>query len=55
MDTGTKKQRQSRRDDMRLTKSRNTRSEQLNTRAAYRVANQQSLACLSGSERLRPG
>jgi len=25
------------------------------SRGAYRVANQQSLACLSGSERRRPG
>ena len=33
----------------------NTRSEQLNTRGAYRVANQQSFACLSGSECQRPG
>jgi len=46
----TEKQRQRRRDDVRLTKSGNARSEQLNTRGAYRVANQQSLACLSGSE-----
>ena len=51
----TKKQRQRRRDDARLTESGNTRSEQLNTRGVYRVANQQSLACLSGSERWRPG
>jgi len=51
----TKKQRQRRRDDGRLTESGNARSEQLNTRGAYRVANQQSLACLSGSERRRPG
>ena len=51
----TEKQRQRRRDDTRLTESRNARSEQLNTRGAYRVANQQSLACLSGSERPRPG
>ena len=29
--------------------------EQLISRGAYRVANQQSLACLSGSERRRPG
>ena len=36
-------------------RERNTRSEQLNTRGAYRVANQQSLACLSGSERRSPG
>ena len=27
----------------------------LNTRGAYRVTNQQSLACLSGSEHRRPG
>jgi len=53
MDTG--KQRQCRRDDARLTESGNARSEQLNTRGAYRVANQQSLACLSGSECRRPG
>jgi len=51
----TAKQRQHSRDDTRLTESGNTRSEQLNTRGAYRVANQQSLACLSGSERRRPG
>jgi len=50
----TKKQRQRRRDDARLTESGNTRSEQLNTRGTYRVANQQSLACLSGAERQRP-
>ena len=36
---GTEKQRQSRRDDARLTESGNARSEQLNTRGAYRVAN----------------
>ena len=53
----TKKQRQRRRNDARLTESGNARSEQLNTRAcgAYRVANQQSLACLSGSEHRSPG
>jgi len=51
----TEKQRQRRRDDARLTESGNARSEQLNTRGAYRVAYQQSLACLSGSERRRPG
>jgi len=51
----TKKQRQCRRDDARLTESGNASSEQLNTRGAYRVTNQQSLACLSGSERQRPG
>ena len=51
----TEKQRQRRRGDARLTESRNVRSEQLNTRGCYRVANQQSLACLSGSERRRPG
>jgi len=39
----------------RLTESRNARSEQLNTCGVYRIANQQSLACLSGSERRRPG
>ena len=52
----TEKQRQCRRDDASLTgtESGNARSEQLNTRGAYRVANQQSLACLSGSERRRP-
>jgi len=49
------KQRQRRHDDARLTKSENARSKQLNTRGAYRVANQQSLACLSGSECRRPG
>jgi len=43
----TEKQRQRRRDDARLTESGNARSEQLNTRGAYSVANQQSLACLS--------
>jgi len=47
----TEKQRQRRRDDVRLTESGNARSEQLNTRGAYKVAKQQSLACLSGSER----
>ena len=36
----TEKQRQRRRDDARLTESGNARSEQLNTRGAYRVANQ---------------
>ena len=51
----TEKQRQRRRNDARLTESGNAKSEQLNTRSAYRVANQQSLACLSGSERQRPG
>ena len=51
----TEKQRQRRRDDTRLTESGNARSEKLNTRGAYRVANQQSLACLSGSEHRRPG
>ena len=51
----TEKQRRRRRDDARLTESGNARSEQLNTCGAYRVANQQSLACLSGSERRRPG
>jgi len=51
----TEKQRQCRRDDARLTESGNARSEQLNTREAYRVANQQSLACLSRSKRRRPG
>ena len=52
---GYRKAEQHRRDDVRLTESGNARSEQLNTRSAYRVANQQSLACLSGSERWRPG
>jgi len=51
----TEKQRQRRRDDARLTESGNARSEQLSTRGAYSVANEQSLACLSGSERRRPG
>ena len=51
----TENQRQCRRDDARLTESGNARSEQLITRGAYRVAIQQSLACLSGSERRRPG
>ena len=54
----TEKQRQRRRDDARLAESGNARSEQLNTRGAYvqsPLANQQSLACLSGSERRRPG
>ena len=51
----TEKQRQRRRDNARLTESGKARSKQLNTRGAYRVANQQSLACLSGSERRRPG
>ena len=50
----TEKQRHCRCDDASLTESGNARSEQLNTRGAYRVANQQSLACLSGSERRRP-
>jgi len=51
----TEKRGQRRRDDARLTESGNARSEQLNTRGAYRVANQQSLAYLSGSERRRTG
>ena len=51
----TEKQRQRRRDDARLTESGNARSEQLSTRGAYSVANEQSSACLSGSERRRPG
>ena len=51
----TEKQGQHRCDYARLTEGGNARSEQLNTRSAYRVANQQSLACLSGSERRRPG
>ena len=51
----TEKQRQHRCDDARLTESGNARIKQLNTRGAYRVANQQSLACLSVSERRRPG
>jgi len=51
----TEKQRQRRRDNVKLTESGNARSEQLNTRGAYRVANQQRWACLSGSERRRPG
>ena len=51
----TEKQRQRRRADERLTESGDARSEQLNTCGAYRVTNQQSLACLSGSERRRPG
>ena len=51
----TEKQRQRRRDDARLTEDGNARGEQLNTRGTYRVANQQSLACLSGSERRSPG
>ena len=42
-------------DTARLTESGNARSEQLNTRGAYRVTNQQSLACLSGSECWRLG
>jgi len=46
----TEKQRQHRRDDARLIESGNARSEQLNTRGAYRVTKQQSLACLSGSD-----
>jgi len=50
----TEKQRQRRRNDARLIESGNARSEQLNTRGAYRVANQQRLACLSGSERQKP-
>ena len=52
----TEKQRQRRHDDVRLTESGNTRSKQLNTHGAYTVAsaNQQSLACLSGSQRRRP-
>ena len=53
----TEKQRQRRRDDARLTESGKARSEQLAkySTGAYRVANQPSLACLSGSERRRPG
>ena len=39
---------------MRLTKSGNARRKQLHTHGAYRVAKQQNLACLSGSERQRP-
>ena len=39
---GTEKQRQRRCDGARLTESGNTRSEQLNTHGAHRVANQQS-------------
>jgi len=50
----TEKQRQRRRDDARLTESGNARSEQLNTYGAYRVTDQQSFACLGGSERRRP-
>ena len=50
----TEKQRQRRRDDARLTESGNARSEQLNIRGAYRVANQKSWACLGGSEREGP-
>ena len=45
----------SRRNDARLTESGNARSKLLNTRGAYRVAIQQSFACLSGSECRRPG
>ena len=52
---GTEKQKQRRHDGARLTESANARSEQLNTPGAHRVTNQQSLACLSGSERRRPG
>ena len=40
----TEKQRQRIRDDARLTESGNARSEQLNTRGAYRVASQQRMA-----------
>ena len=50
----TEKQRQRRRDDARLTGTESGNARSLNTRGAYRVANQQSLACLSGSERRRP-
>jgi len=51
----TEMQRQRRCDDARLNERGNARNEQLNTCGAYRVANQQSLASLSGSERRRPG
>jgi len=54
----TEKQRQRRRGWRRKAdRERNARTcgEQLNTRGAYRVANQQNLACLSGSERRRSG
>jgi len=51
----TEKQRQCWRNDARLTESGNARSEQLNTCGAYRVTNQQSLVCLSGSKRWKPG
>jgi len=46
----TEKQRQRRRDDARLTEGGNARSEQLNTRSAYRVANHQSLAWIRTSK-----
>ena len=55
LEMDTEKQRQRRRDDARLTESGNARSKQLNTRGAYRVASQQRLACLNGSECRRPG
>ena len=52
MDT-EKKQRQRRRDDARLTESGNARSEQLRTRGAYRVANQQRMAAKRAPEWIR--
>jgi len=49
----TEKQRQHRRDDMRLTESGNTRSKQLHIRGAYRVANQQRMAAKRALEWIR--
>ena len=42
----TEKQRQCRHDDARLTESRNAGSEQLRTRDAYHVTNQQRMATM---------
>jgi len=53
----TKKQRQRRRDDVRLTKSRNARSEQLLVVPTELLTNREWLPgeLLSGLERRRPG
>ena len=46
----TKKQRQSRCDDMRLTESRNAKSEQIATCDAYRATNQLRMAARGALE-----
>ena len=54
----TEKQRQRRRDDARLTESRNARTELLVVPSAYRVANQQRMAARRALEWigvLKPG